>query len=170
GATHNLQAGLLIAFQFERVEHLLRADEGYATARDNALFDAAAGRMKSSLNTRLLFLHLGFGRSTHVDHGDTARQLGEALLELLAVVVGGGFLDLTANLAYATLMVRLLAGTFDDGRVLLVDGHALGATEIIERDVLELDAEIFGDATATREDRDVFEHGLAAIAEARRLD
>ena len=37
-------------------------------------------------------------------------------------------------------------------------------------DVLELDAEVFGDATATGEDGDVFEHGLAAIAEARSLD
>ena len=38
------------------------------------------------------------------------------------------------------------------------------------RDVLELDAEILGDHLAAGEDRDVFEHGLAAIAEARRLD
>ena len=39
-----------------------------------------------------------------------------------------------------------------------------------ERDVLELDAEVFGDQLAAGEDGDVFEHGLAAVAEARRLD
>ena len=36
--------------------------------------------------------------------------------------------------------------------------------------VLELDAEVLGDRAAAGEDRDVFEHRLAAIAEARRLD
>ena len=46
---------------------------------------------------------------------------------------------------------------------------ALGAAEVFELEVLELDAEVFGDATATGEDGDVFEHGLAAIAEARGL-
>ncbi len=34
----------------------------------------------------------------------------------------------------------------------------------------ELDAEIFRDDSAARQDGDVFEHGLAAVAEARRLD
>ena len=38
------------------------------------------------------------------------------------------------------------------------------------RDVFELDAEILGDHLAAGQHRDVFEHGLAAIAEARRLD
>ena len=36
--------------------------------------------------------------------------------------------------------------------------------------VLELDAEIFGDGLAAGEDGDILQHGLAAIAEARRLD
>ena len=39
-----------------------------------------------------------------------------------------------------------------------------------ERDVLELDAEVFRDRLAAGQDRDVLQHGLAAIAEARRLD
>jgi hypothetical protein len=42
--------------------------------------------------------------------------------------------------------------------------------EHVERDVLELDAEVFGDHLAAGQDGDVFQHGLAAIAEARRLD
>ncbi len=40
----------------------------------------------------------------------------------------------------------------------------------LELDVLELDAEVFGDELAAGEDGDVFQHGLAAIAEARGLD
>ena len=37
-------------------------------------------------------------------------------------------------------------------------------------DRLELDPEVLGDRASARQDRDVFEHRLAAIAEARRLD
>jgi hypothetical protein len=47
--------------------------------------------------------------------------------------------------------------------------NALGAAEHLERDVLELDAEVLGDRLTGGQDRDVLEHGLAAVAEARRL-
>ena len=66
-------------------------------------------------------------------------------------------------------MSLLLAGAVDDRRVLLLDAHPLGAAEHVEGDVLELDAEILGDRLAGGEDRDVLEHRLAAVAEARRL-
>ena len=46
----------------------------------------------------------------------------------------------------------------------------LALPSICKRDVLELDAEVLGDQRARGEDRDVLEHRLAAIAEARRLD
>jgi hypothetical protein len=45
-------------------------------------------------------------------------------------------------------------------------GYLLGFAEVFESDGLELDAEIFADDLAAREDRDVFEHCLAAIAKA----
>src|SRR5205814_9024810 len=83
---------------------------------------------------------------------------------------GGGLVDLTADLLHATLDVGGLAATFNDGGVLLVDGDALGAAEVGEGDVLELEAEILGDALAAGEDRNVLEHRLAAITEARSLD
>src|SRR3546814_8557690 len=54
--------------------------------------------------------------------------------------------------------------------VVLVDCDALGGAEHAERDVFELDPEILGDDFALAQDRDVLEHRLAAIAEARRLD
>ena len=46
----------------------------------------------------------------------------------------------------------------------------LGGAQHVERDVLELDAEILADFLAGGQDGDVLEHRLAAIAEARRLD
>ena len=64
----------------------------------------------------------------------------------------------------------MLALAFDDGGVVLVDGDLLGLAEVRHLDVLQLDAEVFGDGLAAGEDGDVLQHGLAAIAEARRLD
>src|SRR5690606_21328812 len=46
----------------------------------------------------------------------------------------------------------------------------LGLAEVLPLDVLELDAEVLADQLATGEDRDVLEHRLAAVTEARRLD
>ncbi len=75
-----------------------------------------------------------------------------------------------ADLVGAGLDVGLLAGAVDDRGVLLLDPHLLGLAEHVERDILELDAEIFGDELTAGEDGDVLEHRLAAIAEARCLD
>ena len=66
--------------------------------------------------------------------------------------------------------VGLLAFAFDYGGVFLVDGNALGSAEVFQLHVLELDPEIFRDATTAGQHRDVFQHRLATIAEARGLD
>jgi hypothetical protein len=50
----------------------------------------------------------------------------------------------------------------------LLDPHLLA--EHSERDVLELEAEVFRDRRAAGEDRDVLQHGLAAATEAGRRD
>ena len=122
--------------------------------------------MQGVFDARLLFFHFHFGRSADPHHGDTADQLGETLLQLLAIVIAGGLLDLRTNLVDAAFDVAFLTGTIDDRGVVLVDDDALGASEIIDRDALELDAELFGDHTTTGENRDVFQHRLAAVPEA----
>ena len=123
-------------------------------------------------STRCFFSFISdLGRGADIDDGDTTTgELGQAFLELLAVVIGGGLVDLAADLLHAALDVGRLARTLDDGGVLLVDDEALGLAEVGEGDVLELEAEVLGDAFAAGEDRDVLEHGLAAVAEARSLD
>ena len=118
----------------------------------------------------LLLLDLDFGRAADADDRNAAGELGQTLLQLLLVVVGGGLLDLRLDLGDAALDVGLLAGAVDDRGVLLLDPHALGPAEHLKRHVLELDAEVLGDHRAAGQDRDVLEHRLAAIAEARRLD
>src|ERR1044072_4882957 len=92
----------------------------------------------------------------------------EPLFELLTIVVAGGVVDLAADLVDAAFDVLALAAAFDDRRVVFVDDHFLGAAELVERDAFELDAEVFEDGLATGEDRNVFEHGLAAVTEAGR--
>ena len=163
-------AELLLVVELERVERRLRADERDAAAGDDALFDGRAGRVERVFDAGLLLLHLGLGGCADLDDRDAADELREALLELLAIVVGRGVLDLGADLGDAALDLVLVAGAVDDRGVVLVDGDALGAAEVGDRDVLELEAELLGDDLTAGEDGDVLEHLLAAIAEARGLD
>src|SRR6476659_3271100 len=125
--------------------------------------------MHRVIHAILALLDLYFGRTADADNRDAARELGQTLLQLLTVVVRGGLLDLRLDLVDARLDVGLLAGPADDGGVLLVDHHLLGATEHGERDVLHLDAEVFRDRLTAGQNGDVLQHGLAAIAEARSL-
>src|SRR5690606_15304467 len=80
------------------VERVLRVQEGDTATRDDALFQRRTGRLESVLDAVLLLLHLGLGGSTDLDHGNAAGQLGEALLELLAIELGIGVLDLRLDL------------------------------------------------------------------------
>src|SRR3546814_1129801 len=108
-------------------------------------------------------------RSTRTDtlfpYTTLFRSLRQALLQLFAVVVRGGFLDLRLDLAAAGLDVRLLAGAAHHRGLVLGDDDALGAAEHVEGDVLQLDADVFGDGGAAGQDGDVLQHGLAAVAE-----
>ena len=98
--------------------------------------------MHRILNASLLFLHLGLGRGTDLDHRNTADQLGQTLLQFFTVVVRGRVLDLGADGLDAAVDGLCRTAALDDGRVLLVDGDLLTTAEVLERDGLELDAEI----------------------------
>src|SRR5215218_1621712 len=87
-----------VALGLDRLDSLDGAQQGHAAAGDDALLDGRLGGVHGVLDAGLFLLHLGLGRGTHLDHGDAADELGQALLELLAVVVGGGLLDLVADL------------------------------------------------------------------------
>src|SRR2546430_2310416 len=74
--------------------------------------------------------------------------------------------DLTELLDSALDLARL-ATARDDRGVILVDGHFLGLAQLLDLDILELDAQVLCDGLPTSENGNVFEHGLAAIAKAR---
>src|SRR5205814_588187 len=88
------------------------------------------------------------------------RKLGEALLQLLLVIVRGGVLDLRLDLGDAAFDVGFLSGAVDDRGVFLLDAHPLGAAEHLDRHVLELDAEVLGNQRAAAEDCKILEHRL----------
>ena len=143
-ATHDLHADVLRRLRvLEVIERFLRTDECHAAARDDAFFNGRASRMQRVFDASLLLFHLGLGRCADIDDGNAAGEFGETFLQFLAIVIAGRFFDLTADLRDAALDVVLLAFAFHDRGVFLVDRDALGAAEIFELHVLELDAEIF---------------------------
>ena len=100
-ATQDVDADRLVAFELELVERRDGLQERGAAAGDDALLDRRAGGRKRVLDAVLLLLELDLGRGADLDDGNATGQLGEALLELLAVVVGGGLLDLRLDLGHA---------------------------------------------------------------------
>src|SRR5580692_9499319 len=170
GASYNVHANLLIALEFQLVECGDAASQSHSATGDNAFLDCGAGCMHGIFDASLLLFHFGLGRSANLDHSHATYQLRQPLLQLLAVVVAGGLFDLATDFLHPALNVSGLAFAFDDGRVVLVDGDLLGLAEIADLHVLELNTEILSDGLATSEFRDVIQHGLAAIAEAGRLD
>src|SRR5215472_3381881 len=126
--------------------------------------------MHRVIDAILTLLDLDLGRTADPDHRDTSGKLRQALLQLLAVVVGGGLLNLRLDLGNAAFDVLLLAGATDNRGVLLVDHHLLGAAQHVKLHALKLDAEILGDRSAAGQYSDILEHGFAAIAESGSLD
>src|SRR5437667_424252 len=81
---------------------------------DDALLHRRAGRRDGVLDAVLLLLELDLGCRADLDHRDASTELRQALLELLAVPVGVGLVDLSLDLVDATLDVLLGAAALDD--------------------------------------------------------
>src|SRR4029078_7553229 len=85
--------------QLELLERSLAGlDQCDATAGDDALFDGSLRVADGVLDAVLALLELDLGSRTDLDDGDAAGELGQTLLQLFAVVVGVGVLDLAADL------------------------------------------------------------------------
>ena len=77
---------------------------------------AALAAETASSTASLRFLSVGLGGRADLDDGDAAGQLGQPLLELLAIPVGVGGLDLGAQLLDAAGDgFRVAAAVDDDG-------------------------------------------------------
>src|SRR4030095_16603455 len=87
---HDVHAELLVTHHLDLVQHADGLDERRAAAREDALLDGRAGGAQVILYAAFLLLHLPLGRGTDLYLRHAAGQLGQALLELLLVVVAGG--------------------------------------------------------------------------------
>src|SRR6266705_2643921 len=170
GTAHDLDAGLLVGVvALDLVQGAAGTDVGHAAAGDDAFLDRRTGRVQRVLDAGLSFLHLDFGRSAHLDDRHAAGELGHPLLQLFLVVVAGDFFDLSADALHPRLDRLGIARAVDEGGLLLVYFDALCLAQVLERRLLEGQADFFGNHLAARENGDVFEHGLAAVTEPRRL-
>ena len=116
------------------VDGLDGSQQCHTAAGDDALFDSRLGGVHGILDASLLLLHLALGGSANLDDGHTTDELGQALLQLLAIVVGAGLLDLIADLldpAGDRLAAGLVVGVGDDGGVVLGDDDLLGLTQVL---------------------------------------
>ena len=93
---------------------------------------AARVALRGVLDAVLLLFELGLGGGADLDDGHAAGELGQPLLQLLAVEVAGGGLDLGADLLDAALDRGLVAVAFDEGGVVLGRDDAAGAAEILD--------------------------------------
>src|SRR5213078_3451756 len=163
--------GGLVAGQVQLLEGRLAGVYQRDTAtRDDALLDGRLRVAHGVLDAVLALLQLDLGGRADLDDRDAAGQLGQPLLQLLPVVVGVALVDLGADLVDPALDLVGVTGTVDDRGLVLGHDHLAGATEQVEGDVLQLEADLFADDLATGQGGDVDQHGLAAVTEAGGLD
>ena len=171
GLGHDMDTGgLVIVVALESFKSCGGTYIGNSASGQIALLYSCTCGVQRILDAVLLLLHLHFGGSSHIKYRHAACEFAEPLLELLLVIVGGAGLDLLADGVHALLDGSLVAGSADDGGVLLGDGHPLGLSEHVGRRVLEGEAPFFRNDYRAGEGCDVLKHLLAAVAEAGSLD
>ena len=105
----------------------------HATTGEQALFDGGLRVANGVLDAVLALLELDLGGRADLDDRNTAGQLGQPLLQLLAVVVGVALLDLGADLVDPALDLVGVTGTLDDRRLVLGVDDLAGLAEQVER-------------------------------------
>ena len=113
----------------------------------------------------LLFFQFGLGGSTYFDDGNAAGEFRQALVELLAVVVAGGLINLNADLFDAALDVGAVALTANDGGVVFGGNNLFALTEVSNGGRFEFAAGFLGNHGRAGQDGDILQHGFAAVAE-----
>src|SRR5712691_1768963 len=170
-AAHDVRTGCLVARKLKLLEGVLAGlEQRDAATGDDTLLDGGLGVAHRVLDAVLALLQLDLGGRAGLDDGHAASQLGEPLLQLLAVVVGVGVLDLGLDLVDPASDLVLVAIAADNRRLVLGDDYLAGRAQHVELGAVQLEADLFADDLTAGQDGDVAQHGLAAVAEARCLD
>src|SRR3954447_21616398 len=170
GDANDVRTRGLVTGELQLLQRRGRLQQSHAATGDDALLDGGLGVADRVLDAVLALLELHLGGGAGLDHRNTAGQLGQALLQLLAVVVGVAVLDLLPDLCDPARDGLAVSGTLDDRGLVLGDDDLAGAAQ--QRDVggLQGEADLFADDLTTGKDGHVLQHRLAAVTEARRLD
>ncbi|SLD81704.1 Uncharacterised protein [Mycobacteroides abscessus subsp. massiliense] len=144
--------------------------QGATATGHNALFHGCLGRRDGVLDAMLALLEGGVGGGADLDHGNTAGQLGQTLLQLLAVPVRVGGFDLRLQLGDTCLDGLLGAATVDDDRLVLAHHDAAGGAQHLDTHLTQRQTHIGVDHLGVGDDGQVLQECLAAVAEERRLD
>src|SRR5919204_2273575 len=97
-ARHDRHARPLVALEPVELDRLDGGEKCDTTAGDDAFLEGGTGRLQCILDAVLLLLHLRLGRSADLDDRNATGELRQPLLQLLAVEVGVGVLDLLLQL------------------------------------------------------------------------
>ena len=119
--------------ELQLLQRRSRLQQGHAATGDDALLDGGLGVADRVLDAVLALLELHLGGGAGLDHRNTAGQLGQALLQLLAVVVGVAVLDLLPDLRDPARDRLAVTGTLDDGGLVLGDDDLAGAGRAARR-------------------------------------
>ena len=125
--------------------------------------------MQRILDTSLLFFHFNLCGGAYFDNCHATRQLSQAFLQFLAIVIRRCFFSLTTQLLDARFYVLRRAGAVNDGSVVFVHCNSLGFTQVVECDTFQPDAGLFHNGFSACEYGDVLQHRFAPITETRSL-
>lgn len=146
-------------------------NQGSTSTGQDTLLDGGAGGVQGIDISVLLLTDLNLRGATDLDDGDTTRELGQTLLELLLLVLrGGGVSNDTSDLLAALSNGILAAIAVEEDGVILGDGDGTGGTEHVSGSLLELDVELLREDDTVGQDSKIAEDGLAVVTEARSLD
>merc|ERR1711991_752489 len=166
-AAHDGDASVLIRVRTgHAVKAVCRLNQRNTTTNDDAFLNSGTGCVQGIVHTIFALFHFNLGHAAHADNSNTASQLGHTLLQFLTVVIRGGFFDLLTDLRNTCFDFRLLACTVNDGGFVFGDLNLLGGAKHVHGDVFQLHAQVFRDNLTAGQDRDVLQHGFAAVAEA----
>ena len=172
GALHDLNAGALIPIQLggEAVQVGGELNQGAATAGHDPLFHRGAGGVQGIFDAQFAVAQFRFGGGADFDHRNATGQLGDALGELLAVVLRLGVLQLALDRRHPVAHGGLVGVTGHDRGVVLADRDPAHTAEILQTHLIQRHGAVFADQVRAGQDGDVLELGLAAIAKARGAD